>query len=554
MTWSNIGKTVEQYWQGLLTTHPLIGTLLGDDRFDGLMPDLSEGGRAASEALHRGALDAIARSDPAHLAEPERLDAAVVATIAGRELDALERRFDRFHAGSQMGDAWVVCPGTLLTLLASIQRPRTPEGLNSYVGRLQAIPRFLDQCAELLREADRDGGGQPRPVLERTLGQVRRILATPPTASPALRPLPLEVDGARANVAETLRTAVLPAYGRLGDQLALSAERAREEPGLCGLRAGEDLYRAYIRYWLSLDLAPDRLHERGLSDLEAVGSERMEAAAMLGYDSPEQATRSYLEEHRGPGTRDELLAAARELVDRSWSASKAVVSRLPKENCTVELVDPSREADVLGYYEPAAQGRPAVFFASGADLDSRPTHRLAAWVAHEANPGHHLQIALEREDSRRSAFRRYTNDFASSAFVEGWGLYAERLGDEIGLYRDEFDRLGMLDQQAFRCARLVVDTGIHVFGWSRERAIEALVAAGSPRAEAEIEADRYAADPGQALTYRVGQLAIEACRERLVKAGDREALIRYHDRVLALGSVPLSTLERVLTGDEFELL
>jgi uncharacterized protein (DUF885 family) len=551
---SAIAETVEAYWQGLLAAHPLVGTLTGDERFDDLMPDLSERSRAASEVLHRGALDAIARFDPDRLDEAERLDAAVVVTIATRELEALERAFARFDAGSQMGDAWVVCPGTLLTLLASIQRPRTPEGIAAYVRRLRAVPRFLDQCAELLREADRAGGGQPRIVLERTLGQVRRILTTPAAESPALRPVPMEAEASRAEVVEALQIVVLPAYGRLADQLALSAERARKEPGLCGLRGGEDLYRAHVRYWLSLDLAPDRLHERGRSDLTAVASEQAETARKLGYGSPAKATQAYLHEHRGPGTRDELLADARELVDRSWSASKEIASRLPTANCTVELVDPSREADVLGYYEPAAEGRPAVFFASGADVDSRPMHRLAAWVAHEANPGHHLQIALEREDTERSAFRRFTNDFASSAFVEGWGLYAERLGDEIGLYRDEFDRLGMLDQQAFRCARLVVDTGIHAFGWSRERAIETLVEAGSPRTEAEIEADRYAADPGQALTYRVGQLAIEACRKRLVEPGDRDALVRYHDRVLKLGSLPLSTLERELTGGEFQLL
>jgi uncharacterized protein (DUF885 family) len=333
----------------------------------------------------------------------------------------------------------------------------------------------------------------------------------------------------------------------------MSLERAREQPGLCGLANGEDLYRAYISRWTSLDLPADRIHKKGLADLADISAERAEAAGRLGYASPEAAARAFAEDARGPRDREELLSVARGLVERSWTASQTVVSRLPANNCAVELVDRSLEADVLEYYEPASEERPAVFFVNGANPASRPTYRLAAWTAHEANPGHHLQMALEQAETDRSALRRFTNEFASSAFVEGWGLYAERLADEIGFYRDDFDRLGMLDMQAFRCARLAIDTGIHAYGWSRDEAIDALLATGLSRTEAEIEADRYSAQPGQALTYRLGQLVIEECR-RVTSSEGRDEIVRFHDKVLSLGSLPLAALERELTGREFEVV
>jgi len=248
---------------------------------------------------------------------------------------------------------------------------------------------------------------------------------------------------------------------------------------------------------------------------------------------------------------------AQEQVRRSWEASKSYFRRLPSRNCDVQLVERSREADYLGYYQPAPGDgtRPPLYFVSGAGLRSRPMHRLAPLSYHEANPGHHFQIALEQEAKDRSALRRFTNDYASAAFVEGWGLYAERLADEMGLYRDEFERLGMLDEQSFRCARLVVDTGIHTFGWTRERAIETLAQNGVPLYEAAIEVDRYAAMPGQALTYRLGQLALEECRRRLAERDQANFdLADFHDRVLTLGSLPLPTLQRELVGSPFRLV
>jgi uncharacterized protein (DUF885 family) len=529
--------------------------MIGDTRFDHLLPDLSAEARAEADRLHRAALRAVGPADAA-LDDASRLDAAVVRTIASRELSALELGFYQLVAGSHMGDPWTPCPGTLLSQLSTLQRASTADALGRYLTRLRAIPRFLDQAGSALREGSRDGRSQPEPVLRRTLGQVQRILETPPDDSPALRPVPPTATDERSQVAKVLRTAVLPAYERFGLEIRALIAGARNDLGLSGLRGGDELYAGYVTYWTALDLAPDLLHQQGLRDLDQLRSERYQSAALLGFDSPEAATQAYLSEGRNPRTRRDLLRRAQEQVRRSWEVSKSYFRRLPRRNCDVELVERSREADYLGYYQPApADGtRPALYFVSGAGLRSRPMHRLAPLSYHEANPGHHFQIALEQEAKDRSPLRRFTNDYASAAFVEGWGLYAERLADEMGLYRDEFERLGMLDEQSFRCARLVVDTGIHAFGWTREQAIETLAENGVPLYEAAIEVDRYAAMPGQGLTYRLGQLALEDCRRRLVERDPASFdLAEFHDRVLMLGSLPLPTLQQELVGSALPL-
>ena len=250
------------------------------------------------------------------------------------------------------------------------------------------------------------------------------------------------------------------------------------------------------------------------------------------------------------GSPEELKATAEEQVRRSWDLAPTWFGRVPSANCEVRLVEEFREADMpfAFYNQPTEDGsRPGVYYVNGFDLARKPKHQLAPTTYHEANPGHHFQVALEQEMEGRPALRRFGGFLAGSAFTEGWGLYSERLADEMGLYLDEAERLGMLDLQGMRAARLVVDTGIHALGWTRERAIETLEGAGLPTVEATIETDRYITMPGQALSYKIGQFEIE--RQRAA-ASEREgagfSLRAFHDRLLALGSLPLTALRREL--------
>jgi uncharacterized protein (DUF885 family) len=200
------------------------------------------------------------------------------------------------------------------------------------------------------------------------------------------------------------------------------------------------------------------------------------------------------------------------------------------------------------YQPPSADGsRKGIYYVNAGDLEGKPLHHLATTTYHEANPGHHFQIALEQEMGERPAVRRFGGLMAGSAFAEGWGLYSERLADEMGLLEQESERLGMLDMQGMRAARLVVDTGIHAFAWSRERAIGLLEDAGVSHVDAVIETDRYVTLPGQALTYKIGQFEIEQHRaDGAKRGGDAFSVRAFHDRLLGLGSLPLSALRREL--------
>jgi uncharacterized protein (DUF885 family) len=251
-----------------------------------------------------------------------------------------------------------------------------------------------------------------------------------------------------------------------------------------------------------------------------------------------------------PATREDLVARATEDIERAGGIAPRVFGRLPKAACEVRPVEEYKEKDspFAYYFPPATDGsRPGIYYVNCYDLPSRTFPKLASTTYHEAVPGHHFQIALEMEHPSLNVFRRLGSRLVGSAYVEGWGLYAERLADELGLYRDEAERFGMLDGQAWRAARLVVDTGLHALRWDRQRSIDFLLQTGLSETDAVIETDRYIVWPGQALTYMVGMREIRRLRRELeARDGSAFDLKAFHDAVLGHGSLPLATLAREL--------
>jgi uncharacterized protein (DUF885 family) len=526
-----------------------VATQVGDDRFDDLLPDLSAEGLARRETVHRGALHDLAAFDRERLDSESRTALAVVDALATNGLAAINYRFDRFDAAEHLFG-----PGSLLPRIGALQPADTPERLTRYVARLNALPGFLATSAAALADARASKQTSPRLVVDRTIAQVARLLDTEPGASPALSPLSNEDGDGRQRVVETLRDVVYPAYEKYLRALREYRPAAQEALGLDALPAGDELYAAKIRVWTALALGPESIHVQGVEDLQRIQEERREVAARLGASDPEAAIAAYSASGGNSfESRQQIVELAQDQVRRGWEASKGLFGRLPEAGCVVEPVDPAREDDILEYYQPAtADGsRPPIYYVNTKDPARRPRHSLAATSFHEANPGHHLQIALEQESADRPAVRRFCADLIGSTFVEGWGLYAERLADEMGLYEDDYERLGMLEGQAFRAARLVVDTGIHAFGWDRERAIDTMATTGTERQTCELEVDRYVADPGQALTYRLGHRAIERWRARAERGqGSRFSLASFHDSVLVLGSLPLPVLDAELDQDD----
>ena len=537
----------DRYWEGLLETEPLLGTQVGDERYDDRLPDPSEAGIAAREALHRGALEELALLDRDVDDLGLRTTLDMLEAIAERSLAEIDHRLDRLQVVSHF---WG--PSQLLGELGSIQRADTPERLERYVARLRVVPAYYDGVIEVARTGVRTGVTAPRVVVERTVAQVERLLATPVDESPAMMNIAPDDEEARRAVADALREASLPALVSFLDVLRSEyLPHATETIGLSALPGGEAMYEAEILSWTTLPLTAQHVHDLGLEDLEKIQEERRASAETLGASDPAAALAKLAETGRNAiANKDELKALAEDQVERGWEAAPRFFGRLPKTNCEVRVVEEYREADMaFAFYQPASEdgSRPGIYYVNGYELSDRPRHHLATTTYHEANPGHHFQIAIEQEMGDRPALRRFGGLMAGSSFAEGWGLYSERLADEMGLFVDEVERLGMLDAQAHRAARLIVDTGIHAFGWSRERAIEQLEEAGVPHTDAVIETDRYITLPGQALSYKIGQFEIERQRAEAAKRlGDAFSLPEFHDRLLALGSLPLPALRREL--------
>jgi uncharacterized protein (DUF885 family) len=546
MTSTDPAALVHRYWEGLLELEPLIGTMVGDERFDDLLSDPSETGRERRRSFHQGALDELATIDRTGLDVTIRTTLDVMESIAHRDVAEIDHRFDRLQAVSHL---WG--PGQLLAELGSMQRADTPERLDRYLARLSAIPGYLASIDEVVRDAVASGTLAPKVVAERAVGQVERLLAIDPTESPALGALEEGDTDGHDRVVAAVRDVVNPAYERYLEELRSYLPHATDTIGLGALPDGDAMYATQILAWTTLPLDAQEIHDIGVERLDSIQEERRQIAASLGFPSAAEAVAA----HTAAGlntaaSREDLLRVAREQVRRGWDAAPAFFGRMPSDNCDVRLVEEFREADMpFAFYQPptADGSRAGVYYVNAYDLPTRPLHHLASTSFHEANPGHHFQLTIEQQIPDRPALRSFGGMLAGSAFVEGWGLYSERLADEMGLFVDEYERLGMLDAQAHRAARLVTDTGIHALDWSRQDSIRALEDAGVPTTDAAIEIDRYIAMPAQALSYMVGMIEVERARESAAaKDGVEFSLKAFHDRILALGSLPLPSLLREL--------
>jgi uncharacterized protein (DUF885 family) len=538
-------RVMDAYWDRFLAVEPVLATLVGDPRFDDVLPDPGEHGRAERHRVHAGLLAAAAGIDASRLAAEERRTLALAVALARRELGCLAQGMDRLWAVGHMPVGFRFGPGLLLGVVAFQQPGDTAEQRAAYLRRLAAFPAYLDAVAANAAEGVASGVVAPRAVVARTIGQVERLLATPVADSPALAPLAGGGDEERSRGVEALRGQVYPAYARFLEVLRGYLPRAQEALGLAALPGGMEAYRSEVLGWTTMPLEPDAVHQLGREHLRRVQEERTALARRLGHADPAEAVAA-LEDRPGGrlATREEIMALARDQVARSWEAVRGWFGRLPARNCAVVPVDAAHEDDLGEYYLAGTSERAGTYFIN--TKPPRPAYELAATSFHEANPGHHLQIALELEAPDRHPLRRNASELQGAAFGEGWGLYSERLADEMGLYADDHERLGMLNQQALRSARLVADTGIHAFGWTREQSIATLRASGCDEWAAAAETDRYAAIPGQALTYRLGQLEIEALREEWTAAGGD--VRGFHDALLGLGLLPLASLRTLVGG------
>jgi uncharacterized protein (DUF885 family) len=547
-TTSPVDALAERYWEGLLALWPTMATLYGDDRYDDRLEDPGPEGRAKLRRLHETTLAEVEGFEREGLAVEDRITLDILGVVCRLQIEQDDQGFHELRVVDQIEG-----PQTLLPQLVQFQRADTPERLERLLARLRDYGRYMAANIEILRDGIRSGRTAPRIVAERTIEQLERLLAIPIDEAVVPRLVQVASEADRERVRAVVREVVYPADARFLEVLRTEyLPHTRPEPGLWSAPDGATLYRTQIRAWTTLDLDPGEVHELGLAELEAIRAEQRAIARAAGLGDDIAAYRRQLAEDptNRPATRDELLERARQDVERALAAAPRAFGRLPRTPVEVRPVEEFKEKDApFAYYlPPAADGsRPGIYYANTYDLASRYFSNLAPTTYHEAVPGHHFQIALEIEHPRLNRFRRLGSRLVGAAFAEGWGLYAERLADELGLYRNDAERFGMLAAQAWRAARLVVDTGLHHLRWSRERSIEFLREAGLTDTDAIIETDRYIVWPGQALSYKIGQREIERLRRELAaRDGSGFDLRAFHDELLGHGSLPLATLAREL--------
>jgi uncharacterized protein (DUF885 family) len=539
----------DRYWEHRMETSPLFACFLGDHRFDDRADDLS----LEAEARQRRAVEAFrteaAGIDPAPLDGSDRVTLGLLIGELDDTLAAIDARLVELQSDQMQG-----IHADLFVTIGQLQAPE-PEHAAAAVRRVAALATLLDQAADRFRAGLAAGRTSARINLTRSLNQLDGYLATPIEQDPfTMLKGPEGWDGEaawrnelREAVAEHLRPAFERYRAVIADEL-LPHARPDEQPGLHWLADGPVLYRTLIRLHTGLDLTPEELHEIGRQEATVSLPEEFRAVGsrVFGTDDLGEIFRHLLDDpelryHDG----DEILAHAERCLAEATAAMGDWFGIVPKAPCVLTPVPDYLAADApAAYYTPPAPdgSRPGEYHVNLHEPTKRGRAETASIAFHEAIPGHHLQLAIASERTDLPAFRRLS--WGHTAYVEGWALYTERLAEEMGLYRSDLDRLGMLASDAWRACRLVVDTGLHAMGWTRQQAIDFMVAHApvSPE-EIEVEVDRYIGMPGQALAYKVGQREIMRLRaEAEARLGDRFTVPGFHDVVLGSATVSLPVL------------
>jgi uncharacterized protein (DUF885 family) len=553
----DVDQLADQFLDGVLERDPVSATRIGDGRWDDQLPNYGDAGRSADAAACRevlAAAEAIAAQQPTG---EQAVTLEMLILLARNRLEALELKQYQLAVDHMFGVQ------TLPTEVAEFQPAPRPEQLDALLARFTAYPRAIAQHIATLREGIGDGRTSPAPPVRKTIEQIERMLAGPPAEFSAVRLAEVANQAARERVRQAVETHIYPALQALRDFLADEyAPAARAEPGLDATPNGEAAYQLAIRLQTTLSADPDELHRFGLAEVEAIEAEMDGLARRSGYADREPLRRQLFEDPSNlPTSRQQLLDLAAERLRHAEAAAPTFFRRIPRAGCIVKPIERDHEEfQQTHYWPPARDGsRPGHFYLNTNPSDGLPLHILPALTFHEAIPGHHFQLAIE---IGLSGLPRFRTDVASvsgtagippligAGFIEGWGLYAERLADEMGLYATEFERMGMLEQQLGRALRLVVDTGLHARRWSREQAIAFMHERwGAPLSLCEMEVDRYTVWPAQALAYKVGQREIGGARREVAeRMGERFDRAVFHDEVLGHGTLPLTIFRREIPG------
>jgi uncharacterized protein (DUF885 family) len=536
-------------WERALREEPESASAQGDTRYDDQWTDLSPQAIASREAGDRAALEQLHAIDRAALSADQQLNYDTFEWLMQRAVERQKfreylRPIDHKH-GPQLADE-----------IIEVMPFATPADYRKYIQRMAALPVKIDQTIALMQEGAKTSNTPPRVLMERVPAQIAAQIVEDPARSPFYRPFLKPADGIsaseraalQAQARDAIRDRLMPALRKLQSYVRDEyLPRTRTSVAAADLPDGKAYYDFLVRFQTTTDLSAEQIHETGLKEVARLRAAMEALKSEIGFKGTMSELFTDLRTdpkfyYKTPG---ELLNAYRALAKRIDPELVRVFRVIPRLPYGVREIPATAAPDTTAaYYQPgAADGsRAGYYYVNLYKPESRPTWEMMPLTLHEAVPGHHFQFARALELPDAPMFRR-TAYFV--AYGEGWALYAEQLGYDMGLYDDPYDRFGQLTYEMWRAVRLVVDTGIHVKGWSREKAI-AYFKDNAAKTELDIvnEIDRYIGDPAQALAYKIGQMKISEVRARARKAlGSKFDLRDFDDAVLAIGSVPLTALE-----------
>ncbi|HEV7606049.1 MAG TPA: DUF885 domain-containing protein [Steroidobacteraceae bacterium] len=543
-------KLFETSWQEDLADDPIAASAIGDHHYDDKLTDMSVEALAHRNQRAYMRLAALRKINREKLDKPDQLNYDLFERDIKNRID--EAQFKPYSYATRTFDG-----PQLLPQLTEILPFQTAKDYDNWIARLNGTGIYIDQWIVLLGQSALEHRTQPRVTIAKVLEQIKPQLVSDPETSPFYAPFkkfPASIDAAtqaRLTAAGKLavQTVAVPAFQRFDKffrEVYLPA--SRDSVGISDTPDGDLFYRNRIKYYTTIDnMTATQIHNLGLEEVKRIRGEMEKALEPINFLG---TVDQFLNELRvNPRfyfkTSEELMAAYEKTARGIEPLLPKLFGRLPKTTFDIRPIPAaSAPTTTTAYYQPPSLDgtRKGTFYVNLYKPETRPMWEIDALTAHEAVPGHHLQVSLAYELQGLPEFRRNAD---YTAFVEGWALYSEGLGSELGLYKDDFSKFGQLNYDMWRAVRLVVDTGMHQFHWTREQAIYYFrTNTGKNLQDIENEVDRYISWPGQALAYKLGQLRIQALRAEAEKAlGTRFDIRAFHDQLLGMGALPLSVLE-----------
>jgi uncharacterized protein (DUF885 family) len=548
-----LNALVEEYFERQLELSPMNATAIGDTRYDDRLDEsTSPGFREKQLGIERAFLDRARRMDIAQLSPAARITFEIFSTEREQAL-AGQKFHEEYMPLNQMSGLPMD-----LAVYGSGSGPQPFKTANDYqrfLARMRQFPRWVDGAIAQMRTGMSLGITLPKPAVAKVVPQLRGIVTATPQESifwGPVKDMPADIPAAeRQRISQAYATAlsqeVLPAYARLADFFERDyLPAARTTVGWSDLPDGAAWYRWRIRGATTMDLPPEQIHDLGLKEVARIRAEMLAVKEQVGFKGDLDAFFKHLEDDPQFyfNNEQELLDAYRDVKRRIDALLPKLFSDFPKADYEIRPVEAFRAASAAGgsYQAPSADGtRPGIFYINTHNLRAQPRFGLETLSLHEAAPGHHFQIAIQQELTDLPRFRRF-NNYVS--YAEGWALYAESLGKELGVFTDPYQWYGRLSDEMLRAMRLVVDTGLHAKGWTREQSIQYMLD-NSSMAESDVtaEVERYIVWPGQALGYKLGQLHITELRAQAqAELGAKFDVREFHSQVLRDGAVPMDVL------------